>query len=294
MAVDQEMDSEEGAYKKKLLLLALTGAFFVMFSDSRIDKWLKNELFIHLPFVEVGFAFLIAFLLGWAIDTELKRGLVRDAVRSALGYLLPDALKPELRWVYEQKFLAMQTYHVRLQHDEEKQMVFFHGHVTRIIKNTSGEKAEYEVGGGTDEWFHPSGDEGVILGASMTRNNVETVIPIKKHVVGMTYGLDKPIVLEPGEEIEVSFSYRYAMYECGMELLTFGKPIADPLVTVEVPPTLRARVLFSNRMPTKIMDKPAGGYLSSPLKGVLLPFQDIRVYWYTERQLEAREKSLVS
>lgn len=99
--------------------------------------------------------------------------------------------------------------------------------------------------------------------------------------------------MAPKEEIEISFAYKYTMYECGMELLTFGKPIEDPLVTVEVPESLRARVVYSNRAPTKMDEaKPDFGYLSVPMKGVLLPLQVIRVLWMTAKQLQERQATL--
>ncbi|SRR6266480_186522 len=291
-SVDQETELRERAYSRKLQLTALGGLFLVSLSDTRINKWLDDVLFIHLPFVEVGFALLIAAFLGWAVDKELKRGLVRDAVSAALGYLLPDPLKSELRWVYEQNILASQTYHVRFEHDEKRGIVFFYGQATRILRNISNEKVKHEVGGGIDEWFHPCNDQGMIISCTMTRKNVVTTIPTKSHAVGISYGFADPILMDPHEEIELSFSYRYAMPECGMEVLTFGTPIENPLVTAEIPATLRARVVFSNRSPTKMQDNPVTGYLSVPLKGVLLPFQDIRIYWYSAEQLAARERSI--
>lgn len=106
----------------------------------------------------LGAALIIAALLGATVDLFLRQRLVRDAVEAAFGSMLPEPLREELRWIYEQRFLVSQRYDIRLEHFPDKNLVIYHAKVVRVIKNESGEKRELTFSGGTQECFNPHGE----------------------------------------------------------------------------------------------------------------------------------------
>ncbi|MGB7543798.1 MAG: hypothetical protein WBM28_17495, partial [Burkholderiales bacterium] len=271
MPIDAEGKERNVATGSLLCLIAVLGVCFVLLAHSVTAKnW--DELWRGL-FDEVGKALIVSGILGLIVDRALKQDLIRNAVAAAIGYLLPESLKAELSWVYGQKFLVEQTFHVRLEHRPEKHLVFFHGHVTRVIRNTSGEKAEPRIGGGTDEWFN-SESESRITTCGFTRKNIFTPIQPTKNIVGIGYVCPEKIELEPNESIEVVMAYILTLGEHGTELLTHGYPIENPLVTLEVPDTLKARVVFSHRAKFYEESLPQSGSISRRLSGMLLPHQD--------------------
>src|SRR6266446_10513793 len=98
MAADLRIYWRRLAGKRQLTEIGLLGILFLVGAHSiSSEPW--NDLL-----VELGIAFVIASLLGYIVDEQLKRGLVEDAVSASIGYLLPDPLKNELKWVYDQKF----------------------------------------------------------------------------------------------------------------------------------------------------------------------------------------------
>src|SRR5262247_2623277 len=118
-----------------LTAAALVGLVcLVVVHSGWIDGW---PLLIRELVAEVGRAGIVAAILGTIVDEALKRDLVRDAVSATLGYLLAPALKAKLGWVYGQRFVATQTFAVRLEHEPDNGLVRFHGLVTRDIRNVS-------------------------------------------------------------------------------------------------------------------------------------------------------------
>src|SRR2546426_10783202 len=117
-----------------LWLFVLGGAFLIVlpqlpFLTERYSSWILASC------VEIGKAFGVAGILGLAIDRALKNELVREAVSASLGYLLPERLKQELRWLYDQKILVQQIYTVRLEHFPEDSSVRVCGAYNRRIEN---------------------------------------------------------------------------------------------------------------------------------------------------------------
>lgn len=287
MPIDTEGKSRKLATRTFLLLMAVLGLSLILLMHSETAKnW--DSLLKELG-SESGKALIVAGLLGLVIDSALKQDLIRDAVASAIGYLLPDPLKAELIWVYDQKFMVEQTFVIRLDHKPDDNLVVFHGHYTRIIHNTSGEKAIPKISGGVDEWFSPK-TESKITRCGVTRNG--TFIPIQptKNIVGLKYECRDRIELEPDDSLQVEMAYAFCGPENGMEILTHNYPINQPLVTLDVPDTLKARVVFSHRAKTHEEPHLESGHISRRLPGVLLPFTDIRIYWNRASDIEARTK----
>ena len=228
-------------------------------------------------------ALVVAGLLGLIIDESLKQELLRDAVAAALGYVLPEPLKRELRWVYDQKVMAQQSFQVRLEHFLDQRRVRFHGTVVRRIENVCGQATPIIIGGGADEWFSQFGETNVAA-CEMKRSirgkapEVVAIMPVKE-IYGVGYNVGS-VTIAPDEVIETLMSYTLDLPDHGMELLTYRFAIDRPLVTVEAPPTLRFYVTFAHRSK---YDQEAIGRSPSwsiRLDDLLMPHQDIRVYWH--------------
>ena len=250
------------------------------------DEWLRESV------VEFGKAFLVAGLLGWAIDEALKKDLVREAVAASLGYLLPDRLKTELRWLYDQKILVQQVYTVRLEHFPQEHAVRLHGSYNRRFENVSGARAKVLLAGGTDEWFHPKGESEVISCEYRRIKSDEPdptmVVPINLAALGVGYNAGE-VPIDAEEVIELFMSYTMWMPEHGYEFLTHRYLIDRPMVNVEVPPTLVAFVAYSHRDNYSEQDFKTG-HISVRLERVLLPHQDIRICWHNKANVEERIK----
>jgi hypothetical protein len=239
--------------------------------------------------LEVGKALIVAAILGWGVDEALKNDLVRNAVSAALGHLLPDSLKPELVWLYDQQIIAHQIYSVRLQHFPEKRLVKFHGTYNRRIENISDEVAKVRLGGGTDEWFHADGESTIetceyrrikdgVIGKTQS-------IPTTKSNIGIGYEL-KDVPLDKGEVIELTMSYCMWRPDHASEYLVYRYLIDRPIINVEFDKTLYVNVGFSHRENSG--GQSGSGYISTRLERVLLPYQDVQITWHNKSDVKER------
>src|SRR3954463_8502585 len=99
MAVDQDTKKRDWATSLFLIGCGLWGVLLII--SPHITQGL-NELLTSFV-EEIGKALVVACVLGLVVDRAIKKDLVKDAVSSAIGYLLPEQLRNEMHWVYGQK-----------------------------------------------------------------------------------------------------------------------------------------------------------------------------------------------
>lgn len=276
---------------RKLDAVGFLGLIFLILSQLDFIKSVWGSWYLLLA--EFGIALIVACILGQTIDAYLKRGLVEDAVAESIGYLLPDELKKELTWVYDQKFLVTQTFNVRLKHVPDEQIVIFEGQVIRVFTNISGKPAGVILSGGADEWFHPKGEAEITKCTYKIEDELAITLKPSKSETGLGYGdSKKEIEIKADKSVELSFAYRMFMPENSMELLTHRYPIINARVTVEADPSLVANVVYSHRDKYAETISLTSGFFSRELKGVLMPHQDVKVYWYRHSDIERRQREI--
>jgi len=265
--------------------------------------------------VALGESLIVAAALGFTVDFFYKRALARDAFEASLGYLLPEELKPELRWIYAQQIVCVEHQEritVRWLDDEgqpEPRRVRVDYEVFRTMRNVSNERFEHPTFASVEEWFR--GDpadvdlvEAVVrgkryVGGTLVTREVDVEVPVDESDgkgptpdrssgaslapsqldwtrPGVERTLDRRIVMDPGEEVTFRYRGHEIHYESGAYHDSYGAPTVRPVVTVETPPELRAVVSFANRGRAEATE--LGGRYELP--NVLLPFQPIVVRWW--------------
>ena len=271
---------------QKQAFWATLGAMFAVGCAVIQFEW----IFTH----HLGAALMIAALLGATVDLFLRQRLMRDAVEAAFGSMLPPQLREELRSIYEHRLLVSQRLDVRLEHYPEKNLVIYHAKVIRVIKNHSEGKRPVIFSGGTAEYFSPHGrSELTSCGYSIDgkRHNFEP----RREPFSVGYGSrETEVELQPDQSMEWYFSYKLFVTETGVELLTHPYPVVEAIVTVDTPPSLIANVTFAQRNKFAENSPEESGIFIRTLNGVLLPHQDIRVYWYPKKDVEALRRELAS
>jgi hypothetical protein len=263
----------------------------------------------------LGESLIVAAALGLTVDFFYKRALARDAFEASLGYLLPEELKAELRWIYAQQIICVeheQQITVRWVDEElslERRRVRVDYDLFRTMRNVSNERFEHPTFASVEEWFRgePSDVdlvEAVVrgqryVGGTLVTREVDVELPVDgsdgKAVPpvrssgsalapsqldwtrpGVERTLDRRIVLEPGEEVTFHYRGHEIHFESGAYHDNYGAPTVRPVVTVDTPPELRAVVSFANRGRAEVTE--LGGRYALPT--VLLPYQPIVVRWW--------------
>lgn len=285
MATSKERRDQRKVEKERFWLFIL-----LLFGSG---LWLLN-LPDHWPafFQHFGGALVVAAILGGSADKFLGERLARDAVEAALGSSLPEPLKEELRWIYEQRILVRQTWTIRLDHTAGQDWVVFQANVVRILRNESGQKRDIVFSGGTAETFSEKG-EAEITSVGYLKDGVRTLVEPKQAEAGISYGdRDHKISIQPGQTVEWFFSFRKVVPRTGHEYLVHPYPVTEAEVTVDVPKALCATVTYSQREKFSDPTPAASGFLVKPLNGVLLPHQAVVVHWYPTDKVDQRKQEI--
>ena len=294
MTINAEATWRTLATRAGLLAIGLVGLIFIVVTEVPTARAYGWDHTLATVIGHIGIALVVASVLGLTVDWTIRAGLVSDAVHAALGYLLPEQLKPELAWLYDQKIMVQQTYDVRLEHSPEDNTVRFCGRYHRRFRNVSETRTKVSIGGGSDEWFHPKGE--TIIDACEYRRirNGEPgpteQITLKRGALGIGYEVGD-VSIDPDEIIDLTMSYSMWRPEHGYEFLVHRHLIDRPTVNIEVPASLVAFVTFAHRSNYSESEYQSGKF-SKTLERVLLPHQEIRICWHVRSTVEKRASLL--
>jgi hypothetical protein len=288
--MDDEPDRFWGKYGLRLFLtlFVLAGAYLVQVFEQSGPYPLKFGE--HLAM-----ATCVAGIIGLIIEYTLQREIAKNAFRAAIGYLLPEELRGELRWIYDQSFLCEN--HEQVAHIEPigNSKVRVRNEVKRDVKNITAGTKSFNPGLGINEWLHDEG-ESRILNYSYQLQGKDSVnfSPIDNYLVrkgnGLALDSKSEVSVKSGEKFTICFEIEEIKSESDWTFLHFGTPTAQTTLFVYAPDELQTEVDFSHRQnDPKIKEvNPHTWHLDA----VLLPLQSIRITWYPKDKAKAwRERS---
>jgi hypothetical protein len=225
----------------------------------------------------VGEALVVAGLLGLTVDVFFKRELVRDAFEAGFGYLLPDRMRPEVRWLVGQELLCL-DYDQHFKLTELGDRVRLDIDLTRRVANVGPHKFHYEPKVIVDEWFETlSTSEIDVLEVFRGNELLDTLEDnprlLERTGVTVTATLPK-IWLAPGEELLVHWRGHEIKTRNDSYCQTIQVPVSCPVICVDACDGITADVRFGNRGEVA---KLGNRWL---LKTTLLPHQVIALRWW--------------
>lgn len=153
--MEEEADRFWGKWGIQLLLVLLVvgGAYGIEVFDGSGKH--PHKFLEHLSM-----AIAVAGVIGIVIEFTLHRELAKNVFRAAIGYLLPEELRGELRWIYGLPFLCENHVQiVTITPIEKTTLVTVRHEVTRVLKNITDKTQTFQPGLGMEEWLydgHPS------------------------------------------------------------------------------------------------------------------------------------------
>jgi hypothetical protein len=115
---------------------------------------------VHLPRVPhdlilaVGTALIIAAVLAATVDQWLKQRLLRDAFKELFGWLLPEQLREELSWVYEQPLLCDRHELILRLTEADDDLLTLRMESHRDVRNITSHMIPWRPIFAVDEWFY--------------------------------------------------------------------------------------------------------------------------------------------
>jgi len=285
------MSDEIGHWKKYKLRYYLCALFFIgvlgVLSFGPTGT-------LPVPYVEHAFlAISISAFIAFFIEVALHQDFARNVFEASIGYLLPEALRGELRWIYDQKFLCEKhTQNVTIRRIKGTSFVVVHTELVRVFRNITADIQRFGPGLGVWERFidgypvkilsYTCQHDGKVRGPNLATKCAPDAL--RGPVLSM--GKLDEIPVESGKRLTAALSFEETFSENDLAYSHFGAPTKDVTVTVDCDDTeLDIDVRFSHRNgDPKITHVGDRVWI---LEGPLLPLQGIRIFWFRKDKYEA-------
>lgn len=235
----------------------------------------ERHLLSHI-LSEVGIAVLVAGIVGTAIDWIFSKRLAEDVFKATVGYLLPDELKPELQWIYDQAIICTES---RQEYEFIKQDTTVIMNITchRTLKNIGRSKQSLTLGAGIDKGFSPDYSSrflefGYILdGHEQRKGEGDLALPADEWAIQTP---TEQVSLLTGQEVTYWWKSTQLKRSVDDDHIVFSYPTVNPLVIIRTAEGLIVEVKVAHR--EKLKSLGSGEYR---LAATLLPDQHIQVRW---------------
>ena len=232
----------------------------------------------HDLMLAFGTAFLIASLLGASVDRWFKQELQREAFRAVFGYMLPEELRNELGWIYEQELVCTRfDLRFTLRPTDDLGLVTAAVELSRDLRNVTSRTVQWCPMMSADEWFHQGRPSRVLALNCIQGGEAKGKLQVCREGHGVVGRLSE-IAIKPKEQVSVVGEMEETRHTSDAWVLNLIHATADPRVTVDAPDGISFLVIYGfNRQIEKVS---AIGRRTWQLPGALLPGQVIQVRWW--------------
>ena len=236
--------------------------------------------FLHPTLGHVGTALVIAGSLALSVDLWLKREIAEDAFKAAIGYLLPEELRDEMKRIYAHTIICIDHRQrvrlIPLSNDH----VRFVNETTRIFQNRGAATEIMSISLAIDEWF--VGDErSKILELKYEHKNEIVEFKENENKIQKINGRLEVVLrsadLKPGEKLTIVSRTEEIKERNDESFNQYDYTTKSPEVTVRLEPNtgLDYEVAFGHSKEPHVSVRG-----TSRLAGTLLPTQYIRIRWW--------------
>ena len=255
-----------------LLILAIAGFLGAVQLD-KISHW-GGTLLEHFST-----ALFVASALGLTIDLWLKRQITEDVFKASIGYLLPEQLKEEIRWVYGFKLLC-ESHNQRMWVEKAgRQLVKLTVEIDRQIRNISDTPQEQGISAKIDDWGIIGLASDIVDMGYEFDNQTTTLSSVNgaktRGTNNVSADLGK-IKISPGGTVRFWLKYIEYKRENDEHFSAFSVPTVNPVYTVDLDGDLDFILRLGHRDPLQPL-KVRGQFTHS---GTLLPTQPVRFRWW--------------
>jgi len=231
---------------------------------------------------DVGISLLIAAALGTTVDFWFKHKLAKDVFEAAVGYLLPEELREEMRYLYANRLFCDQHFQRATITPLNGDTVLLSVKTERLFVNAVNRDEKVHLSLRIDEW-HESRESRLVEYFYRLNDEPEVAVDIstaKREENGLNLEIPGEIVVKKGDRLRLRYTYEEVKRRNDSHLTTFRNPTKNPRVEVDICDGLTYEVGFSNRPEARRDAYPGVATLS----GVLLPHQYIELRWWDAAQ----------
>lgn len=239
------------------------------------------------PLLEhISMAIAVSSLIAFIIELSLHREFAKNVFEAAIGYLLPEELRDELKWIYGfERVCENHTQTVHIEHIQESDLLKIKYNITRNVKNITDKTINLPLDLGTNEWMHEGHPSKIISYHYQKENgtpssNLADKIEYGEADVHIKLKKIKKLYLKSGEMVTINIEFEETMNQSGWGFFWSLTPTLKSTVHLYAPDDIEARAEFDSRN-NELLVK--GGPHTWQLNSVLLPLQNIRIVWYPKK-----------
>jgi hypothetical protein len=260
-----------------LSILGIVGGILLIAGNVPWWSWGSWPEWGHGLARDTGIALLTTAILGFTVDRWLKLDIAIDVFRAALGYVLPDAFREEVRRISNYKMVAER--HVIIFEIErlDQDVVRVTCMLERTVRNISSETQPYKAQLDIDEWGFQQEQSKILeceirneSGASHRFQSVEN----RGHYI---HARTEEIAVPPQGRVFISSKFTEIRRANDDLILVSVTPSNNPEINVQIPDDFEYQVSFGH--PNETIEK--ARYSSRhTMKGTYFPAQAMRLRWW--------------
>lgn len=248
--------------------------------------WVSRELECHeeisFYFSHLAVALIVAGIIGLTIEIAFATRLAGNVFEAAFGYVLPDELKEEVRWVYNLPFLAISHRHDYALQLTDSGEISFIEEMQREIKNVTGKPQVFKLDLGVHEWkkgniikYYFKYEEIVYeLGNPFTAENTQD----RRQVIS---GNPRSVKVKSGGVFQLYHRVEYADQGWSGDFVSYSEVGSrNPEIIVRIDPEIIDQIDFMFNFASRLTQEPTRQGMGKKLRGTLLPYQAIRFRWW--------------
>jgi hypothetical protein len=231
-------------------------------------------------------AIAIASILGATIDGFLKVAIVKDVFQVSLGYLLPEQLRPHMRWIYEHRLICTADFiTIELTQDSDDCLRLY-GSRTQTLENISNKSVKETPALSIDEWNMPNRKSQILAFTCQTDKDSwpdGSVLTTERGDHNNPTVKAKKFKIDPRQKLYIRSEFEEWKRMTDDFLYHYKYPTNKTHVTVKAPDTLKYEVAFATIGSPSIK-------LNSTwiLDAATLPSQYVRVWWWPKSEQTPR------
>jgi hypothetical protein len=225
---------------------------------------------------EIGVAFIVAAILGLAIDEASKRELIRNGFLAAFRYAFPPPLQKEILRIARYRLICERHHWLVKVERINDECVRVTSETRRKIRNIGSSTEKIGPRLHMDEWgFEQERSE--ILECKMEVAGRPTINATRKDTTGSTILFEGKVVpIKPGGTFTLTSRWREIKRHNDMVYVNFSIPTINPEIEVQVPDGFKVSKSFGSA--SEDVEEISTG--REVVYGTYLPYHIMLVRWW--------------
>jgi hypothetical protein len=216
-----------------LITVMISGIVLILIYNNSSQSQKETWYFVVLH--EIGFAAIIASILGFSVDFWLKSAIARDVFEATLGYILPKQFRDEVSRITSYKFVCEAHFLIVNIEIVEPGVVRVTSMSERTLKNITAYAEKYRNRVHVDEWGFRTGNSEILECTSQLQGGEPLKSEARKTDEYTVLAETNELTVEPGQLLKLCSKWVEYRRDNDVCYYHFSTPTFNPEVEIRLP-----------------------------------------------------------